>query len=72
MDSCNFDCDENRLRASVFQGLFISEPIQPDYRDEFCCLFIWESSARSTGMKFKKQNRDGGHKVLLFSAVAAL
>ena len=42
------------------------------YWDEFCCLFIWEVSARSTGMKFKKQNQNGGHKVVSFSADVAL
>ena len=28
--------------------------------DEFCGLFIWEIAARSTGMKFRKQNQNGG------------
>ena len=42
------------------------------YWDEFCFLFIWEVSARSTGMKFKNQNQNGGHKVVSFSTDVAL
>ena len=38
------------------------------YRDKFCFLFIWEISARSTGMKFKKQNQNGE----TFATVVAL
>ena len=49
-------------------------PMSPvlGYWDEFCCLFIWEVSARSTGMKFEKQNQNGGHKLVSFLADVAL
>ena len=30
-----------------------------------CCLFIWEISARSTGMKFKKQNQNSEAKTCI-------
>ena len=28
------------------------------YRADFCCLYSWQISAQSPGMKFKKQNQD--------------
>lgn len=43
------------------------------YRDEFCCLSIWEISARLMGMKFEKQNiKMVEDKNVSFSTIIAL
>ena len=33
---------------------------------------LWKISAQSTGIKFKKQNQNGGHKLISFSATTGL
>ena len=37
-----------------------------------CCLFIWEISAWSTGMKFKNKTKMVKHKLVSFATVVAL
>ena len=51
---------------------FSNEPGNRAGRDEFCCLFVWEILARSTGMEFKNQNQNGRYKPVSFLAVAVL
>ena len=53
----NRGCDETQALRGHFVEIRSSGWL--GYRDEFRCLFIWERSARSTGMKFKKQNQNG-------------
>ena len=40
--------------------------------DEFCRLFIWEISARLTGMKFLNKTKMAQHKVVSFAIIVAL
>ena len=50
-------------------------PGQPDWfgnRDEFCGLFIWEISARSTGINPRNTTNMVEHKLVSFAAVVAL
>ena len=43
------------------------------YRGKLCCRFIWEISARSTGMNFKTDKiKMAPHKVASFAAIVAL
>ena len=44
------------------------------YRDEFCSVFIWEISARSTGIMNSRNTtrRMVEHKLVLFATVIAL
>ena len=50
----------DNIWAPDCQGLFIWARSTGLARlpGRICCLFIWEISARSTGMKFKKQNQN--------------
>ena len=45
---------------------------EPGNRDEFCGVFIWEISARSTGMNSRKITKMVEHKLILFVTVRTL
>ena len=52
-----------RIRASSYES---------GNRDEFCGVFIWEISARSTGMNSRNATKTVEHKFVLFATVIAL
>ena len=41
------------------------------YRDEFCGMFLWEISARSTGMNSRNTTKIVEHKLVLLATVIA-
>ena len=60
--TCRFRIPAIRnVRASSY------EPGKLGYRDEFCGVFIWEISARSTGMNSRNTTKMVEHKFVLFA-----
>ena len=62
------------LRSHGFSGPLHMSPVTGlhGYRDEFCGVFIWEISARSTGMNSRNTTKMVEHKLVLFATVIAL
>ena len=58
----------SRLRASSYEP---GNRGWVGYRDEFCVMFIWEISARSTGMNSRNTTKMVEHKFVLFATVKA-
>ena len=53
-------------------GLRLAALRRLGYRDEFCGVFIWELSARSTGMNSRNTTKMAEHKLVLFATGIAL
>ena len=62
----------NLLIDTVYCNTFRASSYEPGNQYKFCDVFIWEISARSTGMNSRNTTEMVEHNLVLFATVIAL